>query len=307
MSVKALPSVVTPDKHQRDALTLATGAVASLVLIGTSLTALNKNVIGFRAWPGTSHRPTPSAVLPEAALPQPPSTFAFVGPTGAPNTATVRAGLLGSPSFGVAPAGRTPGVGTRTTAGERIGPPAPGATTPAPAAPAPQAPPAAVTPTTAAAEPPTNTPVANTPVATAPPATAPADAPATKAQRKGEQKAEKAAEKAPVAAPVKNTEEPVRAVAAPQPARTAAKASGKPKRRDEAPKARARSMAKRSNRAAPVAVPPPPAQAEPAPEAPAETGPPAEHDNGQGTGRPDKADKADKGPKGDNGQGHGPS
>jgi hypothetical protein len=136
-------------KKQRDVLTLVTGALASLVLIGTSLTALNKNVIGFRAWPGTSTERAAPIVIPPApfAASSTRASFAmsetggFLGPSG------LRSGFPG------VAAGPRPALGTRIAGPQRrVGPLAPAvAPTVAPdPAPAPAPTPASETPATPA-------------------------------------------------------------------------------------------------------------------------------------------------------------
>lgn len=310
-------SAAAPEKNQRDLLTLVTGALASLVLIGTSLAALNKNVIGFRAWPGTSNEPTPSAVLPaaEPAVSSTRATFGFNGPDGTASLAIVGLPGAGLPGFRppVAPAAGGPGLGTRTTIGEApVGPPAPVI----PGTPA-------VTPTPAPV-----TPVASAPVTVGPvPTSITAPSTTTKADRKADDKSDRKAEKgrrkaeqargntgtaaAPqataAAAPVAQAAETTRESTASAPAAT--KGNGKntgPQRRHEERKGKASDGSKESRRSAPAAAPAPPAAVAPPAPAPAPAGPPSVGPEAPGDG-PGNAGRPDKGPKGGKGgKGRGP-
>lgn len=304
-------SPVAPEKGQRDLLTLVTGALASLVLIGTSLAALNKNVIGFHAWPGTSSEPKPFAVLP-AAEPEVSSTratFGFTGPAGAPSLAIAGlpgAGLPGLRPSPVAPGAGGPGLSARTTIGEApVGSPAPDlpATPISPPTPAP------------APAPVTETPIASA-ATTAGPVPASVSAPgrttthaggsparqAAKGRRKDKARGRPSTSAAPkataVAAPVAQSTEVTRASAPGTPAAPKGGRAAKPQRGHERKGAVAPRRREPTGTAAPAAAPAPVAgvpQPAPAPAAGPSPGPQAPGDGPHDPGGPDKGPKHGKG------------
>lgn len=309
--------IASPVKDQRDLLTMGSGALASLVLIGTSLTALNKNVIGFHGWPGTSREPTPSAVLP-AAAPATSSTraaFAFVDASGVVRSAALVPSAAGLPRF-LAPE-RDPGLGSRSLTGERIpAAPVPTPTVQAPTVPVPVAPiPAAA----AAVNPPVPSSV-GAPPATKPPATSTSggtknSGKSDRSNGKGKKRkdpkqpnagtAPAAAASSPVvaAAPVSVAASPVRTASAgpAKPRREhAPRREAAPQREHKAPRLLSSRGGKPSRPAAPTAAPTVAPAAAPAPVPTMAAGAPAvaPATPGHGAGKPGKAGKEHKSGKG---------
>lgn len=299
-------SPVAPEKSQRDLLTLVTGALASLVLIGTSLTALNKNVIGFHAWPGTSSEPKPFAVLP-AAEPEVSSTratFGFNGPAGASSLAIVGlpgAGLPGFRPSPVTPGAGGPGLGARTTIGEApVGPPAPDL----PVTPLPTPTPAPVTDTPIASAATTAGPVpasVSAPGKTTNQAGDTPDRKAGKGRRKEKALGRPGTSAAPkattAAAPVAQSTEATRASAPAIPAAPKGNGAANPQRGHER-KGTVAPRRREPKGTAPAAAPAPAAgvaQPAPAPAAGPSPGPQAPGNGPHDPGGPDKGPKLGKG------------